>query len=109
MGTFGVGDRLTTKPYIAGSAYIDRMSDFCEGCRFEPKTTCPFPSLYWAYLGRHAEALGKVQRMRLPLVAESRRSVQQRRDDAATFERVSAELGAGRDLHPPAPSQRGLF
>lgn len=109
MGTFGVGDLLTTKPYIAGSAYIDRMSDFCEGCRFDPKTTCPFPSLYWAYLGRHAEALGSVQRMRLPLVAESRRSTTQRRNDAATFEHVSAELGEGRELHPPRATQRTLF
>lgn len=95
MGTFGVGDLITTKPYIAGSAYIDRMSDYCGGCRFDPKTTCPFPSLYWAYLGRHAERLSKVQRLRLPLAAESRRSPAQRLEDAATFERVSAALTAG--------------
>lgn len=101
MGTFGVGDAITTKPYIAGSAYIDRMSDFCEGCRFDPKTTCPFTALYWAYLGRHADALARVPRMKLPLLAESRRSPAQRSDDAATFERVSTTLTAGRALRPP--------
>ncbi len=101
MGTFGVGDLLTTKPYIAGSAYIDRMSDYCDGCRFDPKTTCPFPALYWAYLARHAEGLSTVQRMRLPLVAESKRAPAQRSADAATFERVSAALSEGRELGPP--------
>lgn len=98
MGTFGVGDLLTTKPYVAGSAYIDKMSDYCEGCRFDPKTTCPFPSLYWAYLGRHRERLARVPRMRLPLVAESRRSSAQRRADARVYQEVSDALARGEEL-----------
>lgn len=106
MGTFGVGELATTKPYIAGSAYIDRMSDYCKGCRFDPKTTCPFPALYWAYLGRHAEALSQVQRLRLPLAAEAKRTPAQRKADAETFERVSEALSAGREL---GPSQGRLF
>jgi deoxyribodipyrimidine photolyase-related protein len=103
MGTFGVGDLVTTKPYIAGSAYIDRMSDYCDGCRFDPKTTCPFPSLYWAYLGRHSEKLASIQRMKLPLAAEARRTNPQREKDAATFERVSKTLTSGQPLEPPQP------
>ncbi len=106
MGTFGVGDLLTTKPYIAGSAYIDRMSDYCEGCRFDPKTTCPITPLYWAYLGRHRESLQSVQRLKLPLAAEAKRTDAQRCGDADTYERVSRELQAGRELSPP---QRSLF
>lgn len=105
MGTFGVGDLLTTKPYIAGSAYIDRMSDYCKGCRFDPKTTCPLPSLYWAYLGRHAERLGSVQRLKLPLAAEARRAPSQRSADAAKFEEISAALTAGKEL----ATRGGLF
>ena len=34
-------DLLTTKPYVAGAAYIHKLSDYCGGCRFDPKTTCP--------------------------------------------------------------------
>ncbi len=98
MGTFGVGALITTKPYIAGAAYIDKMSDYCKGCRFNPKTTCPLRPLYWAYLGRHAEVLKTVPRMKLPLVAESRRSAAQRSDDAAAFEHVSTTLTAGHEL-----------
>lgn len=101
MGTFGVGELITTKPYVAGAAYIDRMSDYCEGCRFDPKTTCPIPSMYWAYLGRHAKTLSNVPRMKLPLVAESRRSTEQRQMDATTFEQVSAALAAGEELTSP--------
>ncbi|MCW5837984.1 MAG: cryptochrome/photolyase family protein, partial [Labilithrix sp.] len=111
MGTFGAGALMTTKPYVAGSAYIDRMSDFCEGCRFDPKTTCPFPALYWAYLGRHRDALADVQRMKLPLVAESKRSAAQRRADAAVFERTRRTLARGEPLSPddgpPVRERRG--
>ena len=98
MGTFGLGELLTTKPYVAGSAYIHKMSDFCEGCRFDPKTTCPLPSLYWAFLGRHRDALASVNRMKLPVVAETKRTAAQKRHDAATFERVSRALAAGEEL-----------
>lgn len=98
MGTFGVGELLTTKPYVAGSAYIHKMSDFCDGCRFDPKTTCPLPSLYWAFLGRHREALGGVPRMKLPIAAERKRSPAQKAADGATFERISRALAAGEEL-----------
>jgi deoxyribodipyrimidine photolyase-related protein len=106
MGSFGVGDLLTTKPYIAGSAYIDRMSDYCEGCRFDPKSTCPVTPLYWAYLGRHRAELERVPRLKLPLAAEAKRTPAQRQADASVFERASHELESGRPLHPP---QRSLF
>ncbi len=98
MGTFGLGELLTTKPYVAGSAYIHKMSDFCEGCRFDPKTTCPLPSLYWAFLGRHREALRGVNRMKLPMASEGKRSLAQKKGDAATFERISRALAAGEEL-----------
>ena len=28
---------MATKPYAGGGAYIDRMSDYCGGCRYDPK------------------------------------------------------------------------
>ena len=45
MGTFAAGGCMTTKPYVSGAAYIHRMSDYCEGCRFDPKRTCPITRL----------------------------------------------------------------
>jgi deoxyribodipyrimidine photolyase-related protein len=55
MATFGDGGLLASKPYISGAAYINRMSDYCAGCRFNPKArtgpdACPFNYLYWAFL-----------------------------------------------------------
>ena len=28
---------MATKPYTSGGAYINRMSDYCGGCRYRPK------------------------------------------------------------------------
>jgi deoxyribodipyrimidine photolyase-related protein len=100
MGTFGVGDLMTTKPYIAGSGYISKMSDYCSGCRFDPKKTCPLPSLYWAYLGRHTEVLSQIDRMKLPVRAEAQRSPEQKTKDRSVFEHVSNALQNGQELHP---------
>jgi deoxyribodipyrimidine photolyase-related protein len=49
--------RMTTKPYAAGGAYINRMSDYCRGCRYDPRTrlglnACPYTAGYWAFLDR---------------------------------------------------------
>jgi deoxyribodipyrimidine photolyase-related protein len=101
MGTFGVGDLMTTKPYIAGSAYIDKMSDYCGDCRFDPKKNCPLTPLYWAFLGRHRDVLAGVDRMKLPVLAESRRSEEQKQSDARTYERVRATLAHGEPLTVP--------
>lgn len=100
MGTFGAGDVMTTKPYVSGAGYIAKMGDYCKGCAFDPKRTCPITPLYWAFLARHESALSDVERMRLPLASLRRRAADKRRSDAATFERVRAVLDAGETLTP---------
>ncbi|MCR9071696.1 MAG: cryptochrome/photolyase family protein [Alphaproteobacteria bacterium] len=62
------GGYLGSKPYAASGKYIDRMSDYCSGCRYDVKDTegdnaCPFNSLYWHFLDRHAERLRGNRRM----------------------------------------------
>jgi deoxyribodipyrimidine photolyase-related protein len=100
MGTFSLGDVLTTKPYVAGAAYIHKMSDFCGSCAFDPKKTCPVTPLYWAYLARHQEQLAANHRMKLPLAAAAKRSPSLRRADAAVFAKVQTLLGEGKRLAP---------
>ena len=60
--------RMATKPYAAGGAYIDRMGDFCKGCRYDRKArtgedACPFTTLYWDFLLRHGETFARNPRM----------------------------------------------
>lgn len=96
MGTFAVGDLMTTKPYVAGSAYIDRMGDYCGDCAFNPKQDCPIRSLYWAFLERHRKTLQGNPRLAVPLASSAKRSEAQRLADRQVFERVGSELRLGR-------------
>lgn len=101
MGTFGLGDLMTTKPYVSGAAYIDRMSDYCAGCKFNPKKDCPITSLYWAFLDRHQEQLAQNQRMRLPLASLQKRDPERRRHDLEIFKTVRERLGRGDRIDTP--------
>ena len=100
MGTYGVGPLMTTKPYVSGSAYIDKMSDYCSQCRFDPKKNCPITPLYWAFLGRQRQRLADNPRMGVVLRAWDKRDPDKKAGDQATFERVSQALGRGQELSP---------
>ena len=100
MGTFGAGEVMTTKPYVSGAAYIDRMSDFCGECAFHPKKTCPITRLYWAFLARHGDALEGNQRIAMPLRSAQKRDKEKRDEDARVFEVVSKALARGERLTP---------
>ncbi len=68
MGLWADGGRMATKPYVSGGAYINRMSDYCGECRFDPKRrvgddACPFTTLYWDFLARHRPTLEGNARM----------------------------------------------
>ncbi len=68
MSQHADGGVMATKPYTSGGAYIDRMSDHCGGCRFDPKVrvgeeACPFTAGYWWFLDRHRERFAGNQRM----------------------------------------------
>ncbi|MFC7096617.1 cryptochrome/photolyase family protein [Halobaculum marinum] len=69
MGTFAT-DALSSKPYAASGNYVNKMSDYCSGCRYyHTKTTgegaCPFNALYWDFLKENEETLRGTGRMGL--------------------------------------------
>ncbi len=79
MSQWADGGIMATKPYAAGGAYIDRMSDFCKDCRYDPKKrlgedACPFTAGYWGFLDRNAEHFAGNQRMAQPLAGLRRLS-----------------------------------
>jgi deoxyribodipyrimidine photolyase-related protein len=68
MSQFADGGLLGSKPYVSSGAYIDRMSDHCNGCayRVTEKTgerACPFNLLYWHFLNRHRDRFRQNPRM----------------------------------------------
>jgi deoxyribodipyrimidine photolyase-related protein len=72
MSQYADGGIVATKPYAAGGAYINRMSDHCGGCAFDPRKrlgddACPFTAGYWAFLDRNADRLKGNPRLRQPL------------------------------------------
>ncbi len=72
MATWADGGRMMTKPYAASGRYVDRMSDHCGRCVYDPGTrtgdrACPFTTLYWDFLARHRRRFAGNPRMRMML------------------------------------------
>ncbi|MFE4609540.1 cryptochrome/photolyase family protein [Streptomyces niveus] len=68
MSQYADGGRMTTKPYTSGGAYINRMTDLCAPCRYNPSVragadACPFTAGYWTLLHRHRDRFTHNARM----------------------------------------------
>ena len=77
MALFADGGIMGSKPYAASGAYVNRMSDYCRGCAYDPgravgEGACPFNALYWDFMARHESRLGGNTRMAMPLRALAR-------------------------------------
>jgi deoxyribodipyrimidine photolyase-related protein len=84
MALHADGGLLGSKPYAASGAYINRMSDYCSSCAYNPKIklgpeACPFNYLYWRFLIVNETRLDSNPRMRMPYRTLARMTVEHRR------------------------------
>lgn len=100
MSQFADGGVVGSKPYAASGAYIDRMSDYCRGCRYDVKRrhgaeACPFNPLYWDFLERNREKIGANPRLAQVYRNWDRMAGEERREALAAATDILAALDAG--------------
>jgi deoxyribodipyrimidine photolyase-related protein len=100
MSQFGDGGIMASKPYVASGKYIDRMSNYCRHCPFNPaealgSKACPFTTLYWDFLMRHEKSLAANPRMKMQLRNLSRLTPERRQAIVAKANSLRQEPAAG--------------
>jgi deoxyribodipyrimidine photolyase-related protein len=99
MALHADGGFMATKPYAGAAAYIGRMSNYCDGCGYDPDLksgpgACPFNLLYWNFYDTHAERFANNPRTAMPVRSWRKRPEQERRkivSEAEEFLRLLAE------------------
>ena len=97
MALYADGGVMASKPYAASGAYINRMSDYCAGCKFDSKQklgehACPFNYLYWHFLIRNKDPLKSNPRMGLAYRNLERIDPDRQRDIVQQAERFLSAL-----------------
>jgi deoxyribodipyrimidine photolyase-related protein len=72
MGMNADRNTMATKPYVSSAAYINRMSDYCQDCVYDPderigERACPFNYFFWSFLQQSAHQFKNNPRMTMML------------------------------------------
>ena len=97
MSQFADGGVMASKPYVATGKYIQRMSNYCTECRFDPakaegEDACPFTTLYWDFLVRHKKRLTGNNRMSMQLRNVDRKQAAELKAIQQQAERLRSSL-----------------
>ena len=70
MSQYADGGVIASKPYIASGKYIQKMSNYCDHCPYNPakrhgEDACPVTTLYWDFLLRHEKRFADHPRLAL--------------------------------------------
>ncbi|MFM7663616.1 MAG: cryptochrome/photolyase family protein [Bacteroidota bacterium] len=68
MSQFADGGIVGSKPYVSSAAYVQKMSNYCDGCYYHYKDKfgekgCPFNTLYWDFYDRNRSLLERNPRI----------------------------------------------
>jgi deoxyribodipyrimidine photolyase-related protein len=93
MILFADGGYLASKPYAAGGAYINKMSDYCKNCSYKVTKkngpdACPFNYMYWDFLARNRDKLESNHRIGMMYKTYDRMDDEKKdaiKDDAKRF------------------------
>ena len=82
MSQHGDGGVMATKPYCASGNYINRMGNYCKGCKYKyaqatGDDACPLTTLYWDFLDRNSEQFKDNHRMSMQLKNLQRKEADQ--------------------------------
>lgn len=69
MASFADGGLMSTKPYVSSANYINKMSNYCKECKYNPKEktgdrACPINALYYRFLDSQKNKLSSNPRMK---------------------------------------------
>ncbi|NNF15467.1 MAG: cryptochrome/photolyase family protein [Gammaproteobacteria bacterium] len=86
-----------TKPYAGSANYINRMSNYCKGCKYNPKQrkgedACPFNVFYWDFMIRHRKRFADNRRMQIALKNVDRLPDDERKAIRKAAQRLHAEF-----------------
>lgn len=64
LAIYADGGLIASKPYVSSGNYIQKMSNYCDNCKYDikeksGKNACPFNYLYWNFLISNKEKLQK--------------------------------------------------
>lgn len=98
MAMHADGGVVGTKPYAGSGKYIKRMSNLCDGCRYDVnkrvgEDACPFNTFYWAFLVRTRERFKGNTRMAMILKNVDRMSKGERVELTREGERLQEAFG----------------
>ncbi|MFD0858789.1 cryptochrome/photolyase family protein [Roseovarius aquimarinus] len=100
MSQWADGGIIASKPYVSSGNYINKMSDYCDGCAYSVKQktgegSCPFNTLYWQFLDRHRQRFEGNHRMGMVFRTWDKMDAEKRREVLDTAEAFLDRMDAG--------------
>ena len=100
MSQYADGGTMASKPYIATGRYIQKMSNYCDSCKYKPDESdtdnaCPFTTLYWHFLEKHKARFEKHPRLGLQVKHLENMSAEKREEITKKVKKIRERYPAG--------------